>query len=528
MIAEAAPTQANIIVDACESGGLAGDLGAILKHDVLGKGGSPSVTLVASAGSDQSALETTAGGVATQAILSRINGAEFVNNSAPNLDLVDIGRAISKPVASVSGQTPFVWGLNLFGAARFCKNPHYNASADSSLNQVGGSATGAQADAIRVALPKLYRLYEEANERFDPRALSNVIAPVVRADPNNAVGATLFVSRLQSALKERTQLSNDRFTAIRASAACVIPLLELPLADDQLRRFIAACSLNLAAEAHAVLDTVVAAAETDKFALLGSSGLADLYYLPLRLTQAVAWAGANYLIKQMLGEDVQDARELLRRTAEMVIRDYSTAFRGVSDLQAPHLLVALSAMRNAELGELAETLLSLIFSSVIACKGNIAKNDLTAEQALPYLRARADSNWAEHRDLISQPSELILVLLAMAERLSLNDVFDVELKELDHVALNAFVPNRWEDFGLEMIESGFNHTLVIGHHFFTVADVVARLDKVGIGRPIPEVGALALLASLIFPDRTPWYLWPTADDAIDAKRPHPLPARTLQ
>lgn len=48
-INEAAPLQSNIIIDACESGGLIEDLGALLKPGLLGNVGSPGLTLLATA-----------------------------------------------------------------------------------------------------------------------------------------------------------------------------------------------------------------------------------------------------------------------------------------------------------------------------------------------------------------------------------------------------------------------------------------------------------------------------------------------
>lgn len=60
-INEAAPLQSNIVIDACESGGLIQDLGALLKPGLLGNVGSPGLTLLAKAAQDQGAAESPAG-----------------------------------------------------------------------------------------------------------------------------------------------------------------------------------------------------------------------------------------------------------------------------------------------------------------------------------------------------------------------------------------------------------------------------------------------------------------------------------
>lgn len=57
MIAEAAPKQTYLVIDACESGGLISDLNVILKSEVMGQLGTPGVTLLATAAANEAALE---------------------------------------------------------------------------------------------------------------------------------------------------------------------------------------------------------------------------------------------------------------------------------------------------------------------------------------------------------------------------------------------------------------------------------------------------------------------------------------
>jgi uncharacterized caspase-like protein len=90
-IGEAAPSQSNIVIDACEAGGLIADLGVLLKSNLLGDAGTPGITLVATAAQDQYSGETPAGGLGTDAILDCIEGRDFVQDTASALDLVEIG-----------------------------------------------------------------------------------------------------------------------------------------------------------------------------------------------------------------------------------------------------------------------------------------------------------------------------------------------------------------------------------------------------------------------------------------------------
>src|SRR5205807_7945624 len=134
-VSEAQPPQTNVIIDACYSGGLVADLGVILKPDIMGNAGTPSITLLAMSARDQESLENPSGGIGTTALLECINGSAFVQDSTPSLDLSDIGRTISGRISRGVGQAPVVWGLNLHGKSIFCKNPHYKSAADAALQR---------------------------------------------------------------------------------------------------------------------------------------------------------------------------------------------------------------------------------------------------------------------------------------------------------------------------------------------------------------------------------------------------------
>ena len=106
MVAEAAPKQTYIFIDACQSGGLISDLNVILKSEVMGELGTPGVTLVATAAANEVAYEVGGHGIGTAALLDCIRGDVFLQDATPALDLVEIGRAVSDCVAAAGGQTP--------------------------------------------------------------------------------------------------------------------------------------------------------------------------------------------------------------------------------------------------------------------------------------------------------------------------------------------------------------------------------------------------------------------------------------
>lgn len=507
MIGEAAPVQANVIIDACESGGLIEDLNSILKHDVLGRGGTPSITLLAAAASDQAAIETRSGGVATQALVSCISGSLFVQDIRPALDLVEIGRVVSSQVSKRGGQTPLVWGLNLFGDGQFCRNPNFGSHISTSLRSLGSGLSEAATSAVRKALPDLYRLYDDAADGLDAKRLNERIKAVLTAF-DSSEDPTEFVSRLQLVFRERTSRSADPFEAIEATAACLMSLTKYCPSSETARAHISRESLALSREVNEIVTSTLGALAADRFVLLSKrAALADLYYLPLRLAKLLGWAGAAYLIEREEGADTSLSARNLKSLSDLVCEHYSTAFRAMTDSQAPYLMVALSAYRASELHEAAEPLLSLLFSSALDCKGNVARNDLSPEKALEYVLARAKQNYEEQVELIAQPTELLLVMLCYANVFGLSEAFDVEMKTLDHVKLNAFAPADWASFSDEVIATGSNLTLEIGESVFSVAEVDNQILRFGFGTPRWSALKYAcIFSSFVVPDRTPWFL----------------------
>ena len=76
--------------------------------------------------------------------------------------------------------------------------------------------------------------------------------------------------------------------------------------------------------------------------------------------------------------------------------------------------------------------------------------------------------------------------------------------QLDGIDLNAFIPFKYGEFGSELIREGTNAGFKIGHDIFTVEELENAWPLV----PVPTEGerAAAMLASLLFPDRTAWFL----------------------
>ena len=209
-LGEAAPSQSNIIIDACESGGLISDLNVLLKAETLGDAGTPGITLVATAAQDKYAGETAAGGYGTNAILDCIEGRDFVQDTSSVLDLVEIGRRVSHQLRAVD-QYPVVWGLNLNGPPRFCRNPHYGKDPAKPLRELIQSWPAVSETWARAHYDDLWRAYASASGEWNPRPFANMLAEAflpLAATPELLAG---FAERFGAAVLERAELSQDPF-----------------------------------------------------------------------------------------------------------------------------------------------------------------------------------------------------------------------------------------------------------------------------------------------------------------------------
>jgi hypothetical protein len=119
---EAQPRQTNIILDACQSGGVVVDLPSVLKPDIIGGSQTPGISIFASSALDEYSGDTKDGGVGTIHLLRCIEGNEIVQTVRPTLDLVEVGRVASEIIsAKYPEQTPVCWALISLARRDFVK-----------------------------------------------------------------------------------------------------------------------------------------------------------------------------------------------------------------------------------------------------------------------------------------------------------------------------------------------------------------------------------------------------------------------
>jgi len=504
MIAEAAPRQTYLILDACQSGGLIADLNVILKSEVIGELDTPGITLLATSASNEDAGERDGHGIGTAALIDCIRGDIFIQDDNSALDLVEIGRAVSERIGPMELQTPVVWGLNLYGPPGFCKNPHAGLDEAPLRTVLSGWPDARTAAMIREGLPGLWQPLVAIPTDWEPREFLDRLAALLEPFAHEP---DIFINlwrRVSDAAALRARQSDDRFREIEVHAACAVALLRY--CDlQQAKEAMSDASTEIADLALLATQDAIATIEHYRLALV-TGGLADLFYLPLRLSRLMGWAGFALHCRQKMGLEVEDAAQSLSALLERIFETYSLSLVAMSDSQAPHILSALTACKSAGFEDAGEQVLGHMFASSIDCRGEVARVDLDPSKVLQYLIAR-HARSEQPVELLAQPSELILVLLRLARLFDLEDEFDGSLEALDHVQINAFLAADYREFGDALIEHGTNTVSVIGHDFWRIAELEAVWPQ---REPPtdPETAMTALMASLLFPDRSPWFLLP--------------------
>ncbi|MFX1767701.1 MULTISPECIES: caspase family protein [Paraburkholderia] len=523
IINEMRPAQCNLIMDSCQSGGLVSDLGVLLKPEVIGDAQTSGISIFASSAANQDAEENESGGLGLRALLDVIAGREVIDTRRPFLDLVDAGRRASESVASDALQVPVVWGANLYGQSRFVRNPHFDARNAPAIHDVTGIIPGVGAGrAIAQAAERLWRLYYSEPSDLTPVKIAGALRTVVECISDDRDAIAQFVQGVCSTLVERGRTSQNSFAAVETIATCISVLLSAAGDDSPVDDAIRMLADGLCDELEIALEAALDTQETD-VASLATGGLADFFYLPSRLTRILGWSGALVHIRRARHQDDARAVRVFEALGRRLIDDYAPVLCGMSDSEAPYLLTFAHAALEQGLEELLEIPLGILFNRIVQHQARLAVATLGQEDALAYLRARSTGDFSAAGALIARPLESLALALLVGARCGLADEFDSCLRQLDHVALNIFIPDSYRDFGKDVIREGRNHVFQIGTNVWQASDLERHWEGACLARLRSDaslrsgtVRIAAICSALVFPDRSPWFL--LAPQEVESKR----------
>ncbi len=259
---------------------------------------------------------------------------------------------------------------------------------------------------------------------------------------------------------------------------------------------------------NAASSILVESLDQDRYALLGlRGGLSDLFYLPERIAKVLGWAGLAGMLLPNGSQERARADHLFTHLLRVLLEQYGPSIVAMSDAQAPCWAIALA--RAAELGlqDDGEHLAGLLYSSLTDCGGDTADVGISPDKVLTYLLMRHSRQFQAEPDLVARPSLTTTVLLKGAKLFGLEEVFDDDLWRLDGVTFGAYFTNNFEQFADEHMQGGENDVWQIGHDVFRVRDLETTWPETATeGTPAPALITGATMASLLYPDRVPWFL----------------------
>jgi hypothetical protein len=258
--------------------------------------------------------------------------------------------------------------------------------------------------------------------------------------------------------------------------------------------------------------------ENWRFLLSRRGGFSEFSVLPMRITKLLGYLAAASIIGdelKMNGGEYDDvaAQKLVRR----LINRYGMSIGCVSDAQSSEIAIFFGSRLSTQLAAESDSIFGSLFADFVARKGSILKERFNGRQMFRLTWERATGQKFGKRDYLARPTSMLGVLLAASRMRHLEDTVDPYLHELDHHAMNIFIPKRLSDFSRATIEDGVNVSFTVGSEnllgVFTTDDFKSAFDN----HCCPLITTLmngtsraaklgAVVASLVLPDRVCWQL----------------------
>lgn len=504
IVVAAKPSQANFVLDACNSAGLGYDLAAILRQSLTGTAETTGVAALAAAAADEYAAEVPEGGAFTTALLRVLQGHQFVQRQKPYLDIPEIGAVLRPDVEEDQRQTVSAWVLNLQGPNRFSFNPHYHN------DMVGHHGYAIEALGKRLSLTKAdvaaaKRATLELQGKVDEQRLAQELE---RLSANlHPEEATLLLAGLAEGMAEQARNSPDPFAEGRVLGVFLGQLLRFAEHPGAARRLTTLRDRAATADLAALrkLDDQL---REYRYRLLSADSLADLYFLPLRVADVLGRIGASLLLNDLTDLEVQFLSALTRTLLDF----YGNSIVALSEEQAAPLAIFITVAWNRGWIDLAEEIIGRLYNDAVENFGRVARHFLDGEKTLAVLDERYRQNISLNGNLYHRPSDLLSVILVLASLTNLDEAIDASLIQIDHTPLNVFIPETPLDLGCYGPIRGKNLGFAVGHKVWRCIDM--RREWYSEIRPLlqcsqidePKLRSAVVLAVLSMRDRVPWFL----------------------
>ena len=497
----------NIVLDACEAGGVAVDVSAITKSFEVGVAGGSSVSILAMSSRNEAVDEASdgSGGYGTKALLNVMRGDVDTGKNAGELSLADIAQIID---ISEGPQTSSFWSFNLQGTSVFCKNAFALKFRATEVYEPPAIFSTVRIELTQVHRDRLWQCFLDYKDTPDPREIYEAITATISDKLYLEAAPAIFLGLFDSFLHQ-SRKSKDAFAPVVLSSVFLM-LASEKLQNRQLTNYFVKA---LSEELDRVLKELADDLEVDQlFLVRGAGGYSEFITLPQRITSLAAWALLATRLPVFAGTDPSGVSGTTARILASLSNDYMGSFDLVSEKQASAIAV-ISALGRGFDKNWSEQLIGCLYHSFFSHHGKVARVDLPADKMLPFLKHRLSSDKANFQEFCDRPSEALFVLFASFWSSSLLDTVRHDFAELDGTVLGTFIPQNYSSFSEEIIRDGTNIYFKIGFEVFTIVELLAFFENelkprvAAASRDVTNVECvIAACAALVFQDRVPWQL----------------------
>ncbi|PZU90246.1 MAG: hypothetical protein DI527_14705 [Chelatococcus sp.] len=513
-VVAAKPSQANFVLDACNSGGLGLDLPSILRQSLTGTAETTGVAALAAAAADEYAAEIPEGGAFTTALLRVLRGEEVLQSHKPYLDIPEIGANLRPILGEGNPQTVSTWVLNLQGPNRFSQNPNY--SGDPTVHpDMSVAALGNRFNLPKHQVTAIRRITLEVREHIEELEIAGLLERLTaELSPDQA---SILLSGLAEGVTEEARHSADQFAPGRILGVFVGQLLKLADRSDTAKRYLPDF---LARSRDADLTALYALndqLENHCFRLIAPESLADLFYLPLRVSDVLGRIGFLLLRTDLDPEDVSFLKSITKKLLDI----YGNAIRAVSDEQAAPIAIFVSAAHQRGWVDESEEVIGRLYNDLTHASARVARHFLGGQQALRFLDERYELPGSFDDDIHQHPSDLATATLVLASLLKLDETVDRSMILLDHTSLNVLIPDEVSSLGNSGRVPGKNFGLTTGHGVWRCIDIRREWNEsvrpLLLGAQIVnmETEHAALFSAMTLRDRVPWIVVARAFQPIE-------------
>ena len=454
----------NLVIDACNTGGLVNDLMTILKPEIIGHKGSIGVSILAAAASDEYAVEENGEGVFTSHLIKFINGTERISSEIEYLDLVTLGKSISN-IFNEKGieQTPSAWGLNLYGPSLFVKNLFFNSEDSIGVHNFSYvpsmSNLGITLESFK---NELWKYYEDIDNISDYAELLHLIQNIFdEIDDDDKI---LFIRGVGYRFIEKidNDISMKKLELINVFKSLLLPFLTNPNIKEELENLIyffkyfgkkSIININEKLE----LD--------ENFLIYKKDILSNYYFLPIRISKLLAITAQLILLDESLKENILILISNIKKS-------YYNNFIIINDSQAANLYIFFKIFNKLNLQEHVKSILEHYINNFLIINGNIAKLGIDSEDTFKYLFQKHSGEEIE-TNLLAVPSQAGSVFMLISQDYKLDKNINLHMHLLDRKNFLLFIPKSLNEFSLPLISDGHNLILQCGLHFWTVKDFLS-------------------------------------------------------